>query len=312
MISLITAALPCIGVLLTIFCIPESPMWLMCKNRINEARSNMYDIFGSKKYNIIIESEIESFLNTTHRSFNAEKKSIYKQIMKKIKYLLEPYILKPFVIISIFFFFQQLSGIFVILFYAVDIVKSAEITFDAYSTIVVIAFIRMVAAFLASLASKKFGRRPLSMVSGICMATALLVLVGFMLLKDNGKINSNGTNLVPYILIMFYFFTSCIGFLPFPFALSAEMFPTKIKGLAAGLCSSLGYFFNFVAVKMYPVMVETMGSKGVFCFYGVTALVGTAFLFWFLPETRGRTIDEIQIYFGKIENNEKKVTTERK
>lgn len=301
MISLLTAALPCIGILITMMYIPESPMWLLCKNRVNEARSNMYRIFGSKEYNTAIECEIESLVKSNVKIDIMEENSVSKHFTKKIKYLIQPYIFKPFLVIIIFFFFQQSSGIFVILFYAIDIVKSTHITFDTYTTIVIIALVRLLACIVASIASKKFGRRPLSMISGICMATSLLALVGFMYTKENGTITTNYFNLVPYLLIMFYFFTSCIGFLPFPFALSAEMFPTEIKGLAAGLSSGLGYIFNFAAVKVYPMMEGEMGSKGVFCFYGLMALIGTAVLYWFLPETKGRSVDEIQIYFGKTE-----------
>lgn len=294
------------------FYIPESPMWLLCRNRIVEARSNMYKIFGSsEEYNATIESEIESLLETNGKITINQQKSTSKQFTSKIKYLVQPYILKPFMIILTFFFFQQFSGIFVILFYAVDIVKNAQITFDAYTTIVIIALIRLLACFVASIASKKIGKRPLSMISGIFMTTSLLALVVFMYMKENGMIISDNMTLVPYFLIMFYFFTSCLGFLPFPFALSAEMFPTQIKGVAAGLCSGLGYVFNFSAVKIYPVMVEVLGSKGVFCFYGLIALLGTIFLFWFLPETRGRSVDEILANFGMKENDYEKCEKEK-
>lgn len=301
--SLIAAALPCIGIIFTIFLIPESPPWLLEKNRINEARLNMYIIFGSKQYDPIIESEIEVRLKNC--GFQTKKeKTFQKQFVSKIRYLLQPYILKPLLIVLTFFFFQQMTGIFAILFYALDIVKNAGITFDSYTTIVVIALIRIIAAILASIASKKIGRRPLSILSGSCMAVCLLGLVGFLYWKESAHNYNKSMNLVPYVLIMLYFFTSCIGFLPFPFALSAELFPTKIKGLMSGLCSGIGYFFNFIAVKMYPMMEEQMGSRGIFLFYGVISLFGTIFLACFLPETKGKSLKEIQKYFGKIEEEQ--------
>lgn len=197
-----------------------------------------------------------------------------------------------------------MSGCVVILFYAIDIVKNAGITFDSYTTIAIIAVVRIVATIISSAASKRYGRRPLSMISGIFMGTCLLGLVGYLYLKDYSALDLENTKLVPFILIISYFSATCIGFLPFPFALSAEMFPTKVKGLVSGLTSGVGYFFNFLAVKMYPPMLEQFGSKGVFGFYGIIALFGTVFLALFLPETRGKSVNEVRMYFGKTEEEE--------
>lgn len=297
--------LPCIGVVFTIFLIPESPSWLIGKNRITEAKTSMRRIFGSCTDNSQVDSEIETLLRNTGRNIKMEKKSIGHQLTSKFQYILQPYTLRPLMLVLIYFFFQQFSGVFVIIFYALDIVKDAGITFDSYVTINVIALIRIGAAIVASIASRRFGRRPLSIVSGTCMTVCLLGLVVFLYYKENESIQSETFNLLPYIFIMLYFFTSCLGFLPVPFALSAEMFPTKIKGLASGLCSGVGYFFNFVAVKMYLPLVDQIGTKGVFGLYGLTALFGTLFLAWILPETRGRSVEEIQEYFGKQKQPEK-------
>lgn len=298
------AALPCIGIIFTTTLIPESPAWLLEKKKIEEARTNMYEIYGTTKYSPLVEAEIATYLINTSQKTRSIEKSVLQRILSKIRYLLQPYNLKPLMLVLMFFFFQQMSGCVVILFYAIDIVQNAGITFDSYTTIAIIAVVRIIATIISSAASKRFGRRPLSMISGIFMGTCLLGLVGYLYLKDYGVVDLENTKLVPFILIILYFSATCIGFLPFPFALSAEMFPTKVKGLVSGLSSGVGYFFNFLAVKMYPPMLEQFGSKGVFGFYGIIALFGTIFLAVFLPETRGKSVKEMQIYFGKTEEEE--------
>lgn len=304
-ISLAAAALPCIGIIFTTTMIPESPAWLFQKKRIEEARKNVYEIYGIAEYNPVIEADIASYLINTEQKTRAEEKTITQKILSKIKFLLQSYNLKSLILVLTYFFFQQLSGCVVILFYAIDIVQNAGITFDSYATICIIAAVRIIATIISSVASKRFGRRPLSMISGIFMATCLLGLVGFLYLKEGRLVDLDNTKFVPYVLIILYFSATCIGFLPFPFALSAEMFPTKVKGLVSGITSGVGYFFNFVAVKIYPPMLEQFGSQGVFGFYGLIALIGTIFLAVFLPETRGKSVNELQIYFGKKQQEEK-------
>lgn len=311
MISFIAALLPSMGFGFTMRLIPESPSWLIGKNRIDEARSNMNRIFGSANNNPQVESEIDVLLRSSGNR-NKSKKSLGQQLVSKFKFLLQPYCIRPLMLVLIYFFFQQFSGVLVILFFAIEIVRRAGITFNFQITILVIALVRIVATILASVASKRFGRRPLTLVSGTCMAACLLGLVGFLHLKENGTIIGQSMNLVPFILLMVYFFTSSIGFLPVPFALSAELFPTKIKGLASGLSSGIGYFFNFVTVKTYRTMVDQIGSKGMFGFYGLIALVGTIYLAWFLPETKGKTLEEILIYYGKKEEEENRNPQEEK
>lgn len=301
---MISCFFPCIGISFVIFFIPETPSWLVGKNRVDEAKDNMCRIFGTKEYNVCVQSEIEGLLKAKGVKKDASKKSVPMQMLRKVKYLLKPQCLKPFGLVFAYFFFQQLSGTFVIVFYAIDIVKNSGITLDPYVTIIMVALMRVLTALLVGFISKRFGRRPLSVVSGTGMTLCMFTLACYNLLVDQGKISGTvRANLafLPLLALLLYFFTSTLGFLTVPFALAAEFFPTKIRGTASGLLTGCGYLFNFLAVKIYPSMVEYMRSSGVFFLYGCTALVGTVFLIWLLPETRGKTLEEILEYFGDKE-----------
>ncbi|KAJ8982579.1 hypothetical protein NQ317_005050 [Molorchus minor] len=241
-ISLITTIFPCV--------VPESPGWLVGKNRLEEAKRSMAAIFGTTVESSQVGTEIEALI----------KAKGVKETKKK--------------------------GLFV---------KSAGVTIDPYVTIVMIGLIRTATAIVLSYVSKLYGKRPLSIFSGTGMTICMLTLSTYIWFDNKipHDVHSKLTFL-PVAALLFYFLTSTLGFLPLPFALAAELFPTNIRGTATGLLCGCGYLFNFITVKIYYYMVNGMGREGVFLFYGCMSLLGTIFVVCFLPETKGKTLQEIQ------------------
>ncbi|XP_973332.1 facilitated trehalose transporter Tret1-2 homolog [Tribolium castaneum] len=302
LISLITAVFPCVGMVFVTFLVPESPSWLIRKDRFDEAKTNMCKIFGTKEYIPEVAQEIDTLIRNRGVKNNPKPKTILQQVAKKLKYLTRASCLKPLSLVVGFFFFQQFAGTFVIVFYALNIVKEAGVEIDAYVAIVMIGLVRLFSAILVSYISKIFGRRPLSVVSGSGMAVCMMALAGYILAVTKSKVpeaTQQSLVFLPVVLLLLYFFTSTVGFLPMPFAMAAELFPAKIRGTATGLASGIGYFFNFVTVKIYPAMISGIGREGVFFFYGAMSLAGTIYVVALLPETRGKTLQEIEEYFGK-------------
>lgn len=299
------------GILLVIFFLPESPHWLITKGHIEQARDNLCKIYGVKEVTTEVLQEVDVLVHHKEKSkivMNYDNKTVMSQLAIKLKYLMQPTCMKPFVLILTYFFFQQFSGTFVIVFYAIDIVKDAGVKTDPYLAIVLIAFTRLVASILVSFLSKIYGRRPHSIVSGASMTLCMIALALYLFLINKGLVDTSTQevlNWLPGALLVMYFFASTLGFLTMPFAMAAEVFPGKIRGTATGLITCLAYVFNFITVKIYPSMVNGMGKEGVFCFYGAMALVGTIFIVLFLPETKGKTLQEIEEHFGKKKDKNK-------
>lgn len=311
-VALVTCAFPCLGIALVWFWLPESPPWLITKGRIEEATNNLCKIYAVKHYTTVIQEEIETLVNHKLKTtvvVNYDNKTLASQVKSKLAILLRPTCLKPFVLVLIYFFFQQFAGTFVIVFYAVNIVVDAGVTLDPYVAIVMVALTRFLTAILVSFLSRTYGRRPHSIVSGalmtICMITLALYL--FLIKKD---VIATQLSWLPVFLLVAYFFASTLGFLTMPFAMAAEVFPGDIRGTATGLIGCIAYVFNFITVKTYPAMVSGMGKEAVFCFYGAMALFGTIFIVLFLPETKGKSLQEIEEYFGG--RKEEKVAAEMK
>lgn len=261
----------------------------------------MCKIFGTKEYIPEVANEIETLIK--NRGVKSSKqKTLPQQVAKKIKYLTRANCLKPLSLIVTYFFFQQFAGTFVIVFYALNIVKEAGVEMDPYVAIVMIGLVRLFSAILVSYISKIFGRRPLSVLSGTGMTACMMVLASYILAQNQGKVSEDTQQsllFLPVVLLLLYFLTSTLGFLPMPFAMAAEVFPAKIRGTATGLASGIGYFFNFITVKIYPTMISGIGREGVFFFYGSMSLAGTIFILTLLPETKGKSLQEIEEYFGK-------------
>lgn len=300
----ITVAIPTVALIAIYFLMPESPQWLIGRKRIQEAEHSLARIWRVDVTSPYIKDEVEKLIqaSTKSESDKSEQKTLITKITRKIKYFLRPGCIKPFVIMVSYFFFQQFSGTFVIVFYAVQIVENTGVQIDPYLSAVIIGISRVVASFMVGPICKRYGRRPPSIISGATMSISMICLAGYLYAVHLGTISpetAKNINWLPVLLIILYFFTSTLGFLTIPFAMIAEMYPAKVRGLAGGMTACLCYVFNFITVKTYPQMVASMHEHGVYGFYGAVSLVGTVFVVLCLPETKGKTLQEIEDYFNK-------------
>lgn len=298
-----TLFLPIVSVVLIYFFMPESPTWLVGKNKIEAAEKNLSKIRFMGITSPALRLEIEGLVANKIKSRDGHAEvSFGRRALKMVKYFMKPMCFKPFLIMVGFFFFQQASGTFVIIFYAVDIVKEAGVPIDPFLAAILISLSRVVACTSLGFICRRYGRRPPTIISGAVMTICMAVLAGYLYalhVQIVDPATAQTLNWLPVVLVIVYFFSSTFGFLTIPFAMIAEMFPTRVRGLAGGLTAALCYTFNFIFVKTYVLMLESMGKHGVFGFYGSMALIGTIFVVVFLPETKGKTLQEIEDHFRR-------------
>jgi hypothetical protein len=101
----------------------------------------------------------------------------------------------------------------------------------------------------------------------------------------------------PILALVMYILSSTVGFLTLPWAMIGEVFPARIRGPACGVTTCLAYVFSFVILKMYPEMKHAWGNHGLFTFYSTMAVAGTICMYLYLPETRDRTLQQIEEHF---------------
>lgn len=97
--------------------------------------------------------------------------------------------------------------------------------------------------------------------------------------------------------LLIYIITSTFGFLTIPFTMLPELFPQRVRGLTAGITVCFAYLMSFTVIKLYPSMLSAMGNGMIFIFYGLVSLLGTIFVHFVLPETKGKTLQEIENLF---------------
>ncbi|XP_017884925.1 facilitated trehalose transporter Tret1-2 homolog [Ceratina calcarata] len=287
LVALMCSLFPVASAVLTFAVVPETPIWLRDRHRPDEALQVLKMFRGIPKS---APPPPELYQELMPRPLRKKQ--------KLLKHLLKRNAMVPFAIMLSYFFFQQFSGIFVVVYYAVDIIQSAGITIDPYLGAVLIGFTRLVGSLFVAAVSGKFGRRKPSIVSGSGMTICMGILSIYLLMKDKGySINDGG--LIPVVCVLMYIFASTMGFLVIPFAMVGEVYPMKVKEVLTGLTTCISYVFSSITVKTYPDMESIMGRHGVFIFFTVMSLLGTLFVMLLLPETKGKTLREIEDMFSR-------------
>ncbi|KAJ8680355.1 hypothetical protein QAD02_016142 [Eretmocerus hayati] len=300
-----------IFILLIVLSIPESPYWLVCFGKTDSYGSMEQVKVVLKKLNKSQQAyrqELER-INEISENFDRDKK--FTSFTKKISYIYEqlqsPSAYKPTMILFVLLAFQQLTGVYVIIFYALSVFESIGNEFghglNKYDAMVILGIIRFVMSVLTALFSKKFGRRILCIISALGMSIFMLFLALHVHYSSSdgtsGQVNIDDKyKMIPLVLVLLYVCACSLGFMIIPWTLIGELLPISIKGLMGGAMVSIAYVFMFGMIKGYPSVVTYWGSELMFFTFSVTSLASCFFVYFFVPETLGKSFLEIEEYFA--------------
>jgi len=263
----------------------ESPMWLLNKDRLEQAKRCWIFFRGERSL-----EEFSALENAKLAEISGgdEERSVWYSFRKTWS---SRYFLKPLAIICLYFFTLQLAGANVMSFYCVEMLADVSSLTYAYLITLVIDAIRLTFSVLACVLMKICRRRTMTFISGFGVAVTMLSLSACLMLDI-------GRPWLPVILLVIYVALLPLGLLPIPWLLCGELFPRKFRGLGSGLTTGFSFICFFMVIKTLPAMVEGIRLEGAFAVYGFVALIGTSILYFILPETKNKTLQEIQIYFG--------------
>lgn len=207
----------------------------------------------------------------------------------------KPQLYKPFAIMVSFFAIQQFSGIFIIFVYAARFSIEAGVVIDEYLSTVIIGATRCIATVALAFVADKVGRRTLVIVSGCGM----FISIGGIALSTMFSLRETSASWLPTALLFSFILFGTAGILTLPFALIAELYPQKSRGMAAGFTVCIAFSMSFLMLKTFLSTMEIFGNTTVFFFYSAISFIGIAFGYFVLPETRGKSLQEIENYFCK-------------
>ncbi|CAH0626772.1 unnamed protein product [Chrysodeixis includens] len=263
--------------------LPETPYFLLIKESPECARKNLAK-FRGKKYDV--ESEMLQLIE-----FKLDNNLRKLTLMEKVPILFSRVSCQPFSFINTYILISQASGVSVILIWAIEILKTANSSFDVHTGNFLMALTRLVVGTFTSILLFRVGRKPLALGSAIGVSLVCFSLGVFIHYN-------NAPSLVPQVGFMAYMAFASLGYYTLPFLMMAELYPLQIRGMLGGITVSLSSFFIFATTKIFPYIRDSMGLANTIVFFGVCSLFGTLFLYFFLPETHELTLQEIEEFYN--------------
>ncbi len=267
-----TGALPSVLFFLLLLGVPESPRWLVKNGREDEARAVLARADTAEAAAAGIR-EIKDTLALEEGSFRE---------------IFRPAFRRPLLIAVVLAVFQQITGINAILYYAPRIFEGAG--FERMSAIgqsTVVGLVNMLFTVVAIVLADKVGRRPLLLIATAGMGASLVFLGAafkFQFLPASA--------LLLVILLYIAFFASAMG--PLVWVVMAEIFPIKVRGAAMGLATLVLWLADFAVTLTFPVISDRFHPASAFWLYAAMCALDLVFIGRYLPETKGRTLEEIE------------------
>lgn len=252
------------GILL--FFVPETPRYLALTNKDDSALAVLTKINGVDKAKEIF-AEIKNTVEHHSSNIFAFGKTV--------------------IIIGILLsVFQQFVGINVALYYAPRIFESMGAAKDASMLqTVVMGLINVIFTVVAILTVDRWGRKPLLMVGSIGMAVGMFAIAALSYLQIIG--------ISTLVFIMIYTASFMMSWGPICWVLISEIFPNKIRGAAVAVAVAAQWAANYFISSTYPFMIEYSGAV-TYGFYGIMSILSFVFVWKMVPETKGKTLEEME------------------
>jgi SP family xylose:H+ symportor-like MFS transporter len=221
-----------------------------------------------------------------------------KQILNEIKSTVETSKAKLFsygkivIIVGILLsVFQQFVGINVALYYAPRIFESMGAAKDAsMMQTIIMGLVNVVFTVVAIMTVDKWGRKPLLITGSIGMAIGMIAISTLAFFDIIG--------IATLVFIIIYTASFMMSWGPICWVLISEIFPNKIRSQAVAIAVAAQWAANFFISSTYPPMME-FSSGGTYLFYGVMSIISAIFVWKMIPETKGKTLEEMESLWDK-------------
>ncbi len=261
--------------------IPDSPRWLAARGKMDQARAVLERIRSPQ--------EVEPELGEIRQSV-AKQKGHWSELLSPL--------LRPAMIVGVgLAVAQQITGINTVIYYAPTIFKFAGLSSSSVAILasVGVGVVNVVFTVVAMQLIDRVGRRPLLLVSLAGMALSLLVLgLAFALPRLSGSLGWIAVG-----SLMGYVGSFAVGLGPVFWLVLSEIYPLRIRGRAMSVGTVANWAANLIVALTFLTLTQVVGKAGTFWLYAAVSVGAWFFAYFLVPETKGKTLEEIEAYWQK-------------
>ncbi|KAH6556338.1 hypothetical protein KP509_1Z186500 [Ceratopteris richardii] len=283
---------PCSLLLVGLLFIPESPRWLAKSSHSDVVKASLLALRG-RNHDISYELyEIEDSVEASQAQGSVKMTDLLQQKYRK-----------PLIVGVGLLCLQQLMGVNALLFYASSIFQSAGISAGSLASLA-LAALQVVMTAVSAVLMDKAGRRLLLLVSSGGMAvTCFLVGLSFYLQAIYSCLHGHSASslqmfvgIMALVSLLVYIICYSLGLGAIPWIMMSEVFPSNVKGMAGSLATLANWLAGWIVTLFFNKMLE-WSPAGSFTIFAAICVFTLVFVAWWVPETKGKTLEEIQAHF---------------
>ncbi|MBU6299083.1 MAG: sugar porter family MFS transporter, partial [Alphaproteobacteria bacterium] len=282
---LASAALPALLLMVCMLLVPETPRFLVLKDRDKEALGLLKRLVGDDAAVSTLKDIEKTLVQHTRPLFSFGAMVLFVGIMLSI--------------------FQQVVGINAVLYYAPTMFENmGASTNAAFWQAVIVGVTNTVFTLIALVAVDRLGRKPLLIIGAVVMAAAMLTLGTLfdmhLVSTTVGAGGSKSSSFIAVSAVIVYIAGFAMSWGPVTWVMLSEIFPNSIKGKAMSIAVAAQWIANFVVSTTFPMMDRSSALNAAFnhgfayWLYGGCSIVAALFVMRFVPETKGRSLEAIQ------------------
>ncbi|KAJ0009763.1 hypothetical protein Pint_34599 [Pistacia integerrima] len=299
-------AIPSVLLTVGVLAMPESPRWLVMQGRLGDARKVLNRTSDSKDEAALRLADIKEAAGIPQECnddvVQVEKRSHGEGVWRELLLHPTPAVRHCLICAVGIHFFQQSSGINAVVLYSPRIFEKAGITSDDLILLATVAvgFVKTLFILVATFLLDRIGRRPLllSSVAGMILS---LATVGFSLtVIDHSHVRIPWAVGLALTTVLSYVAFFSIGLGPITWVYSSEIFPLQLRSQGASMGVAMGGVTSGVLSMSFISLYKAISIGGAFFLFAGIATVAWLFFYTMLPETQGKTLEEMQVLFGNF------------
>ena len=272
----------------------ETPRWLFSKD-LEYSGIRTLKMFRGKNFQI--SEEIASIKQGLRHTYSAREQLL--EFKNRAVY-------QPFILVICLMFFQQFSGINAAIFYATQIFSDVGYSPDKANLVSfgAVGCVQVAATLTSVILVDYLGRRKLLIGSSIGMALSSFLLGIYFLIFDGkceGSLSNthcpSGIESLAIASVVIFIISFSLGWGPIPWSSMSELLPNRVRTLGGSIATFANWGFATIIIYLFPLYIELVTIKFAWWTFGIIMVASVVFVVLFLPEAKGKSLEEIQLHF---------------